>query len=91
MKRIFKANIAGQVISMFRRKRMDDRIMFDSIMREGEKIHWSPGRELVHRLKEKTGFENESCLFGYLKDKAIDDFGEWQGNLQEVIWQLLRS
>lgn len=88
---IFKAKIAGQVVSMYRRKRIDDRNMFDSISQEHKANGRSPGKELIHRLKEKTHCLNEFCLIEYLKDKAIEDFGDWPRNLQETIWSLLRG
>lgn len=89
--KIFKAKIAGQIISMYRRKNMIDRIAFDSIMNEHKGNGRSPGKELIQRLKEKTHCLNEFCILEYLKDKSIEDFGDWPRNLQETIWSILRD
>lgn len=90
-KKIFKATIAGQTISMCRRKNRIDKLAFDSIINEHEANGRSPGKELIARLKRITGFKEESSILEYLKHKAFHDFGDWQGNLQEVIWCLLRD
>lgn len=92
-KKIFKATIAKQAISMYRRKNRIDKDAFDSIMNEHKANGQSPGKFLIARLKIITGFitEPESLLLGYLKDKAVADFGDWHGNLQEVIWCILRK
>lgn len=90
-KKIFKANIGGQVILIYRRKRLDDQALFDSIMKDCKPNGRSPNKELTQRLKEKTGVKNEADLLLYLKGKAVKDFGIRQGNLQEVIWGILRK
>jgi hypothetical protein len=90
-KEIFKATIAGQTISMYRRKNKIDKDAFDSIMNEHKANGRSPGKELIARLKAITHCINENCILEYLKDKAIADFGVWHGNLQEVIWCIIRD
>ena len=89
--KIFKAEIAGQVISMCRRKRPGERNAFDLIMSEHIANGRSPGKELIQRLKKKTDLQDELRLLEYLKDKAIEDFGDWPRNLQVTIWGILRG
>jgi hypothetical protein len=90
-KEIFKATIAGQTISMYRRKNGIDKDAFDSIMNEHKANGRSPGKELIARLKAITDCTSESWLLGYLKAKAVANFGDWPGNLQEVIWCIIRD
>lgn len=91
MKKIFKATIAGQTVSMYRRKNGIDKRAFDSIMNEHKANGQSPGKFLITRLKKITGYKTESLLLANLKTKAFDDFGDWHGNLQEVIWSIIRD
>lgn len=90
-RKMFKATIAGHAISMYRRKNGIDKDAFDSIMNEHKANGRSPGKELVERLKRITGYKTESLLLANLKIKAFDDFGNWPGNLQEVIWGIIRD
>jgi hypothetical protein len=89
--KIFKANIAGQVISLYRRKRFDDSILFDSIIQAAKKSKRSPNKELRQRLFDKTEFNDEMSLLRYLKGMALINYGSWHGNLQEAIWEILRK
>lgn len=75
---------------MYKRKNIDESILFDLILIENEKTKKSPSKILKNRLFLKTGLKNEKDLLETLRETAIATFGDYPGHIQDSIWLTLR-